>query len=428
MLKRIPVDQLRLGMFLHELCGSWMDHPFWRKKFLLQDPDDLRRVRECGIAEVWIDISRGHDVEGGLTEQEVAVQVERELEEVADQSLSTATPATPATPAPLRHAPVAPGNFAACRAVDEYGRAARIVDLAKQQVSSLYADARMGRVLQVDGCMPLVDDIIGSVTRNQGALASLVRLKTQDEYTYLHSVAVCTLMVALSRTLKLSDDEVRIAGLSGLLHDMGKARIPLAILNKNGRLTDDEFRIMKMHPVWGHEMLVAAGAPPSMVLDVCLHHHEKVDGAGYPKGLKAEQISIHARMGAVCDVYDAVTSVRPYKGAWDPGEAVRQMAQWKGHFDPAIFQAFVKTVGIYPVGTVVKLESGRIGVVLEQSEGSLLTPRVKVFFSSRSELPIAPETVDLARGADRIVGVEPAERWKAELINDLWIDGALPRR
>ncbi len=421
MLKRIPVDQLRLGMFLHELCGSWMDHPFWRKKFLLQDPDDLRRVRECGIREVWIDISRGHDVEGGLTEDEVAVQVERELEEVAE--------APTRLPPPLpRPSAVAPETLAPCRVADEFGRAARIVDLAKQQVETLYADARMGRVLQVDGCLPLVDDIIGSVTRNHAALTSLVRLKTQDEYTYLHSVAVCTLMVALARTLKLSDDEVRVAGLSGLLHDMGKARIPLAILNKNGRLTDDEFRIMKMHPVWGHEMLVAAGSAPSMVLDVCLHHHEKIDGAGYPKGLKAQQISVHARMGSVCDVYDAVTSVRPYKGAWDPGEAVRQMAQWKGHFDPAIFQAFVKTVGIYPVGTVVRLESGRIGVVLEQNEASLLMPRVKVFFSSKSDLPIAPETIDLARGSDRITGVEPAERWKAEMLTDLWLDGALPRR
>ena len=120
--------------------------------------------------------------------------------------------------------------------------------------------------------------------------------------------------------------------------------------------------------------------------------------------------------------------MRPYKGAWDPGDAVRQMAQWKGHFDPAIFQAFVKTVGIYPVGTVVRLESGRIGVVLEQNEASLLMPRVKVFFSSKSDLPIAPETIDLARGADRITGVEPAERWKAEMLADLWLDGALPRR
>ncbi|MGY0195594.1 HD-GYP domain-containing protein [Leptothrix sp. BB-4] len=422
MLKRIPVDQLRLGMFLHELCGSWMDHPFWRKKFLLQDPEDLRRVRECGIGEVWIDTDRGHDVDGGLTADEVAVQVERELEEVAEAPIQL-------PPQVLRPAVrPEPESLAPCRPADEYGRAARIVDLAKQQVESLYADARMGRVLQVDGCMPLVDDIIGSVTRNQAALSSLVRLKTQDEYTYLHSVAVCTLMVALARTLKLSDEDVRIAGLSGLLHDMGKARIPLAILNKNGRLTDDEFRIMKMHPVWGHEMLVAAGTPPSMVLDVCLHHHEKVDGSGYPKSLKAQQISVHARMGSVCDVYDAVTSVRPYKGAWDPGEAVRQMAQWKGHFDPAIFQAFVKTVGIYPVGTVVRLESGRIGVVLEQNDASLLMPRVKVFFSSKSDLPIPPETIDLARGTDRITGVEPAERWKAEMLADLWLDGALPRR
>jgi HD-GYP domain-containing protein (c-di-GMP phosphodiesterase class II) len=313
---------------------------------------------------------------------------------------------------------------------DEYARAAQICQLAKDQVQSLFGEARMGHAIQVEGCLPVVDAIIGSVARNQGALASLVRLKTQDEYTYLHSVAVCTLMVALARTLKLSDDEVRHAGLAGLLHDMGKARIPLAVLHKPGRLSDDEFRVMKMHPTWGHDLLAASGGAPAMALDVCLHHHEKVDGSGYPKSLKAEQISLHAQMGAVCDVYDAVTSVRPYKGAWDPGEAVRQMAQWKGHFAPKVFQAFIKTVGIYPIGSLVRLQSGRLGVVTEQNESSLLTPRVKVFFSTKAMLPVRPELVDLSeRGSgDRIAGVESPENWSFKGLEALWLDGALPGR
>jgi len=410
MLKKIRTDQLRLGMFLHELCGSWMDHPFWRAKFVLQDADDLRRLRECGISEVWIDTALGLDVDGGLSQAEVALQVEEELEVAAV-----------ALPAP---APVATSTR------DELARAALVSDQAKLKVQSLFGEARMGQAIHVEGCLPLVDDIIGSVARNQGALVSLVRLKAQDEYTYMHSVAVCALMVALARTLKLPDDEVRAAGLAGLLHDMGKARIPLAVLNKPGRLTDDEFRVMRQHPAWGHDLLLTSGDAPAMALDVCLHHHEKVDGSGYPHALKADQISLHAQMGAVCDVYDAVTSARPYKAPWDPGEAVRQMAQWKGHFNPKVFQAFVKTVGIYPIGTLVKLQSGRLGVVTEQNAESLLTPRVKVFFSTRSMLPVRQEVLDLAErtAADRIVSVEQPEKWNFKGLDDLWIDGALPRR
>jgi hypothetical protein len=135
-------------------------------------------------------------------------------------------------------------------------------------------------------------------------------------------------------------------------------------------------------------------------------------------------------MGAVCDVYDAVTSVRPYKGAWDPGEAVRQMAQWKGHFAPAIFQAFVKTVGIYPIGSLVRLQSGRLGVVTEQNESSLLSPRVKVFYSTKSMMPLRPETIDLAeRGTtDRIAAVESPDNWQFKGLDELWLDGALPGR
>jgi hypothetical protein len=147
-----------------------------------------------------------------------------------------------------------------------------------------------------------------------------------------------------------------------------------------------------------------------------------MDGSGYPHRLAGEQISLYARMGTVCDVYDAITSNRPYKAGWDPAESIRKMAEWKGHFDPEVFQAFVKTVGIYPVGSLVRLASGRIGVVMEQQARSLLAPKVKVFFSAKSKIPIPQETLDLARlvGRDRIVARESAADWGFQHINELW--------
>ena len=160
-----------------------------------------------------------------------------------------------------------------------------------------------------------------------------------------------------------------------------------------------------------------------VVLDVCLHHHEKVDGSGYPHGLKDQEISLFAKMGAVCDVYDAITSNRPYKSGWDPAESLRKMAEWaSGHFDPRVFQAFVKSMGIYPVGSLVRLSSGRIGVVIEQGPGSLTTPLVKVFFSTKSGMRILPEVLDLSQGSvsDKIVGREDPAKWRFPDLNELW--------
>jgi putative nucleotidyltransferase with HDIG domain len=268
----------------------------------------------------------------------------------------------------------------------------------KTAVTTMFQEARMGKALDTAQASGLVAEISASVMRNPDALIGLARLKNKDDYTYMHSVAVCALMIALARKLKLDDKQIKEAGMAGLLHDIGKMAIPQEILDKPGKLTDAEFLTVKEHPVHGHEMLLQGENVSAAALEVCLHHHERMDGNGYPHRLQGDQISLFARMGAVCDVYDAITSNRAYKAGWEPAESLRRMAEWSGsHFDPAIFQAFVKCLGIYPTGSLVKLKSGRVGVVIEQCEQSLLTPRVKIFFSLKSNTYIPPEIVDLAR-------------------------------
>ncbi|OZA10861.1 MAG: phosphodiesterase, partial [Hydrogenophilales bacterium 17-62-8] len=209
----------------------------------------------------------------------------------------------------------------------------------------------------------------------------------------------------------------------GLLHDLGKSVMPMAVLNKPGKLTDSEFDIIRQHPVEGHRLLVESNSASAIALDVCLHHHEKVDGSGYPHQLAGDAISLFAKMGAVCDVYDAITSNRPYKAGWDPAESIRKMTEWsKGHYDERVFQAFIKSIGIYPNGSLVKLASGRLGVVIEQSEKSLLAPRVKAFFSTKSQTCIVPEMLDLSHPgtSDKIVGREDAARWGITNLDELW--------
>ena len=418
MLKRIRVEDLTLGMYLHEFCGSWMDHPFWRTKFVLTDPKDMERIRATAVEEVWIDISRGKDVAQGkpsVSPEEDEVRRATDFGElVALPPLKVVEPELP--PPPVRD--LRPTTTQA-----ELHRAAQICGQAKEAVVSMFQEARMGKAVDAESASSLVQEISDSVTRNPGALISLARLKTADDYTYMHSVAVCALMVALARQIGLNDAQTRSAGMAGLLHDLGKAAIPLAVLNKPGKLTDEEFEMVKSHPVEGWKMLKEGGGVEAAVLDACLHHHEKMDGTGYPDRLGPEKLSTIARMAAICDVYDAVTSDRPYKRGWDPAESIRRMAEWtKGHLDPRLFQAFVKSIGIYPVGSLVRLESGRIAVVMEQNAASLVTPKVKVFFSTKSDLRIPPEVIDLAaaNGADKIVAREDPDKWRFPDLHHLW--------
>jgi HD-GYP domain-containing protein (c-di-GMP phosphodiesterase class II) len=404
MLKKIAVEQLTIGMHVKEFCGSWMEHPFWRNGFVLVDPKDIKSILASSIKEVWIDTSKGADIALG----EVAV---------------SSTEAEAEVDAALQQVAVAAREVAPVSIAVEMQRAAKICFQAKKAVISMFEEARMGKTVDIGGAQKLVEEITDSVARNPGALISLARLKTADDYTYMHSVAVCAMMVALAKQLGLDEVQTRSAGLAGLMHDLGKAAMPAEVLNKPGKLTDAEFEIIKTHPEEGHRLLLTGSNVDPVVLDVCLHHHEKVDGSGYPKGLKSDEISLFAKMGAVCDVYDAITSNRPYKAGWDPAESLRKMAEWsKGHFDWVVFQAFVKSLGIYPVGSLVRLSSGRLGVVVEQTGKALTGPSVKVFYSTSSNMRIAPQVIDLSRPgvAEKIAGREDPAKWKFSDLDELW--------
>nr|WP_315188205.1 HD-GYP domain-containing protein [uncultured Albidiferax sp.] len=404
MLKRINVQELTLGMHIDGFCGPWMDHPFWRNHFVLTDPVDIDRVLASSIRDVWIDTSKGLDVPPGT---ETVMQAET-IQAVVQEILQTDAPARDTTPT---------------SAAAEYARAAQICAKSKQAVMAMFQEARMGNAVDTELAHNLVHEVSDSVIRNPGAMISLARLKSADDYTYMHSVAVCALMISLSRQLKLDEEQTRSMGLAGLLHDLGKAMMPMEVLNKPGKLTDAEFHIIKSHPVQGHSMLAERQIVSDVVLDVVLHHHEKLDGSGYPNRLKGDGISLYAKMGAICDVYDAITSNRPYKKGWDPAESLKKMAEWtNGHLDPQIFQAFVKSLGIYPTGSLVRLGSGRLGVVMEQSPSSLLKPVVKVFFSTKSDIRIPPEVVDLSEPGckEKITGREDPEFWRFKDLNELW--------
>ena len=345
-----------------------------------------------------IDSGKGLDVQEAPSLAEAQAATEREIVEIAAK-----------TPVVTR---VSLG--------EEMRRAVQIRHQASTLVRTVMQDARLGKAIELDQVEPVVQSITESILRNPGALVGLLRIKTKDDYTFLHSVSVCTLLVAFCRSRNIAADVTHQAGLGGLLHDTGKALVPDAILNKPGPLTDEEFAIVKRHPRDGYDILRKTPEVGPIPLDITLHHHERRDGSGYPARQANDQISELAQMAAIVDVYDAITADRCYHKGMSAAAALRKIYEWsKFHFNPQYAQEFMRCVGIYPVGTMVMLESGRLGVVIEPHETNLLAPKVNVFFNTKQNLYIKPETVDLSRGlgfggGDKIVGHESAAKWNVD--------------
>ena len=405
MLKKFDSSQLRVGMFIHDLDCGWMDHPFLRNRFAITSGDEIRKILASGIRSVTIDCTRGLDVADAPTLAEAAAVMEAEVAAIA------------AKPVPPLRTTLA----------EEFDRATVIRRQAAGLVKTVMQDARLGKAVELDQVSPVVENITASILRNASALLGLSVIKNKDDYTFLHSVSVCTLLVAFCRSRGMDAGTTYQAGIGGLLHDTGKALVPDHILNKPGRLTDEEFEVVRRHPKDGYDILRRSAGIGAIPLDITLHHHERRDGTGYPDGQGEQDTSELAQMAAIVDVYDAITADRCYHKGMPAAEALRKMYEWsKFHFNPALTQEFMRCVGIYPVGTLVLLESGRLGVVVEPHETSLLTPKVNVFYSSKSQTYIKPETVDLARGlgfggGDRIVRHEAPEKWQVDPLRFLQV-------
>jgi putative nucleotidyltransferase with HDIG domain len=405
--QKIPTAELRIGMYVDELCGSWMEHPFWRTRFLIESPEQLAQIRGSGITELWIDTAKGLHPR----QETVSSTDERSVDAQVDERLDSAGGNAERRPS-------------AESVQSELKRAVKILRESRKVVADMFTSARMGTLRDTESTAQVVHSLADSVARQPSALFGLIRLRHADDYTYMHSVAASALMVALARTLGWEEEWVVQAGMAGLLHDVGKAQIPSEILNKPGSLNDQEWCAMRTHPERGLAIVQSAYGATSTMLDAILHHHEKIDGSGYPHRLKQDDIATLAKMVAVCDVYDAITSDRPYKAAWQPSHAIRKMAEWTGHFDDQIFKAFVKTIGIYPVGSLVRLSSQRLAVVVEHHPTHLSQPTVKAFFSLRSNVHIEPVLLRIGpeHGRERIIGCEEPSALGLKHLDHLWLE------
>jgi putative nucleotidyltransferase with HDIG domain len=293
-------------------------------------------------------------------------------------------------------------------AAQERARAREIVAAGKDAVTGAFAAIQAGLPIPVRELSPIVEAIAASVARDAAAMPGVTRLKERHEYTYLHSVSVCGLMIGLAHALELDAALIPEIGLAGLLHDIGKARVPNLLLDKPGPLTDEEFAVVRAHAERGHELLLQAGVESPIALDVCLHHHERPDGRGYPARLFGNEVSRYARMGAICDVYDAITSARAYKESWTPGETLEWMAESEGQFDRKILTLFATMIGPLSRGTLVRLASDRLALVVDDGEAAR-APTVVAFHCTLADRALPLRVIDSR--LDAITGVERAARW-----------------
>ena len=305
MLQRINPRDVEYGMYVHAIEGRWADQPCWRSQCVLDDEAEVERLRKSVLTAIVIDTERGRS---GASSPRKPAAIET-------------------TTAGLRVGKVTDPNMKGL--LQTVGR-------SRREVMRIVEDVRLGRPISVARLGPVLIDLTEQVERNASAFLGILRLKARDEYTYLHSVAVSALMMNFARALDVPEEERTALGMAGLLHDVGKIAMPPAILNKPRPADRAGIRGDATACRDGARILKAGTGIPDAAFDVCLHHHERMDGKGYPFGLTGDALSLAARMGAICDVYDALTSHRPYKDAWPPQKALAEMQTWHGHFRFAV--------------------------------------------------------------------------------------------
>ncbi|MCA2999458.1 MAG: HD-GYP domain-containing protein [Rhodocyclaceae bacterium] len=392
MLKQIPLEKLQAGMYVDLKRISWLDHSFIGNGLLITDDATLRKVQAAGWEQVTIDTNRGKDLDDASSIIEVPPSAPR----VKEVEFNTGG---------------APVSYQT-----ELPTARSIHERASEVIRSLMHEARAGQLGAMKSVETLADDMVNSILRNSSALISLTSLKHRDDYTFMHCVSVGIFMIGLGRQLGLDTAQLRMLGAAGLLHDVGKAYIPLDVLNKPGSLSPLEGEIMRAHPRLGYDALIGAGYTVETVLDAVLHHHERLDGSGYPEAFSGNEISLISRIASVADVYDAVTSQRVYHSAMAPTAALRMIRKRAGiDFDSTVAQALIKVVGIYPIGSLVRLSSGHLAVVSEQDALNSTKPKVMAFYSLKKDAYITPLPIDLAATDDAIESDEDPAEWGVDL-------------
>jgi len=374
MKKQIDIRFLKIGMYVAELDRPWLDSPFLFQGFVVADQDIHKSVSDL-CEYVVIDTEKGDDTDISIK------HVTNKSADIIDFKSRKRIPITT--------------TFH-----EELKQARGIHKRARNQIDSMFNDARMGKNIDVSGARDVVSDLVDSIVRNPDAQLWLTNLRKRDEYTAIHSMNVCIFALTFARYLRFEEDEMNEIGIGAMMHDIGKMRVPLEILNKEGKLTKEEREIVKEHAQHGYDILKKSSDLPPSTLEIVYSHHERKQGTGYPRGLVEAQIHFYARIVAIVDVYDAITSDRVYHHGMNTLDALRNMFKWRENdLDTELVENFIQCLGIYPIGSLVQLNTGEVGIVLSMAPGKNLVPIVMLVCDSDKQVVTPPRVIDLSNFA-----------------------------
>ncbi len=405
---KVHVSELALGMRVIRLDRPWLETDFLMQGFVIQNQteiDDL--VRQCEHVYVEATEISKKTAHTGATGKAPERRTERKGlfaripgKKPAPPSIARPAKAQKTVAQPLSTSrPISSQRIVHINKIStekELGKARVTYTDAKQSVTSIMEGIRIGRALDMNQSRQAVNEIVDSIIRNKDALVWLTKIKRKDEYTAEHSLNVCVLTATFARYLGHSDDEIRQLALCALLHDVGKSKIPDEILNKEGRFTDEEFEIMKKHTTYGRDLLINIKDADRIAIDVAHAHHERMDGSGYPRGLKSHQIPYYAKVVALADCYDAITSTRCYDGARASMSALDIIYKCRGvQFDEELALEFIKCIGLFPPGAIVELSNGEVGIIISTRDENKLRPKILIVRNAAKQL-CKERVVDLA--------------------------------
>lgn len=391
-------------MYIRKFEGSWFFHPFWRARFVVSTEKQLARVQASGI-DVLVDPVRGIAPPAPPAIAATAPQPRPRTAAVrAQRQTPAAIPSPTRTPARIA-APLAFGKA-------DKARATALAQRSTKVVKALFEHHQLGRSVSTAPILSVVDDIAATLEQNSSAFINVTRLRSKDDAIYTHSVAVCALMIGLARETGCTPATIQAMGTAGLLHDVGKVALDAALLNKAGDLAAAEIAHIRRHPQLGHEMLSTEGGLPPAALDACLHHHERLDGSGYPDALRGESVSQSARMAAICDVYDAMTAGGAEGKGRSPVEAITELEASGGAFDASLLFRFMRSIGVFPRGKLIRLRSNRLAIVLPSASEDR-RPLARAFYATIGNCFVAYEDVVLSErlADDQAVREEDPARW-----------------
>lgn len=386
MKRKLDVQQLKLGMYVSGLDRPWRETPFLFQGFEIRSEDEIRELqRYC--RHVFIETAETYLTPPPRTAAEKAAAQGALRHKKVERDLLIKIESQPLLKPTYRDETILEDEVQVAREIHRETQAL---------VHDILEDVRLGKNINTVGAKKIVSEMVESIIRNPDALTCFTQLKKKDEYTAQHSMRVCILALSFGRHLGLELHELNLLGLGALLHDIGKMKVPNEILNKPGPLNDYEFALMKSHVPRGVEILDNTPGIARPAIEVARCHHERYSGNGYIHGLKGDQIGLFGMMGGIVDCYDAISSDRAYHTGMSAHAALKKMYEWRNRdFHPGLVEQFIQCMGIYPIGSVVELNTGEIGVVVTMNRVRRLKPRVALVLHADYYPVPGSTTVDL---------------------------------